>query len=559
MERAELDDAVIARAEAHAADFEARWTRSAADRHGTEEVFPTTVARFVRLVAAGRDDQPDARAGFHIDEFEVWTASEAPRNVALASSGAKAQGQSRVAEDFALAYGPELTIDGKFGARWIAAGPELTIALARPERIARVVFSSDRNKSLGREHPDTTFVGDYRIELSLDGENWTEVAQSSDRRPQTSAQRRRRLIDLSATADEKARRAELMAEIDRTDQALAAIEPLPSWWVGVFKEAPGPFAIFQGGDPRKPGESVVAASPSLLDAAVASFRLPAEAPEAQRRLALARWLVGPENPLTPRVLANRLWHYHFGTGIVDTPSDFGFMGGRPTHPELLDWLASEVVATGWRLKPLHRLIVTSQTYQQSSLNRPSASAIDADSRLLWRFPPRRLRAEEIRDAMLAVAGVLESRMEGPGFRLYRYLEDNVATYVPLEEPGPATYRRAVYHHNARAAPVDLLSDFDCPDNAFAAPRRASTISPLQALTLMNNRFTLDMARSLAKRLERNESPEQGDAAIRRAFLLAYSRPPTPQEQGAAADFIRARGLRAFCRAILNSNEFLFLD
>jgi hypothetical protein len=289
------------------------------------------------------------------------------------------------------------------------------------------------------------------------------------------------------------------------------------------------------------------------------YRLPPEAPEADRRLALARWLVAPENPLTPRVLANRLWHYHFGTGIVDTPSDFGAMGGRPTHPELLDWLAHQIRAQGWRLKPLHRLIVTSRAYGQASTFNADAARVDADSRTLWRFPPRRLMAEEVRDTMVGLAGRLDLRMGGPGFRLYRYLEDNVATYVPLDEHGPETYRRSVYHQNARASRVDVLTDFDCPDSAFAAPRRAATTSPLQALTLMNHRFTLEMARFLAGRLESEAGADDPEGQVRRAFLLAYARPPDAQEVEMANRLIRRHGLRAFCRALLNSNELISLN
>src|SRR5262249_11966056 len=157
-------------------------------------------------------------------------------------------------------------------------------------------------------------------------------------------------------------------------------------------------------------------------------------------------------------------------------------------PELLDWLARQVHANGWRIKPLHRLIVTSQTYQQAATFRSDAARVDADSRFLWRFPPRRLLAEEVRDTMLCLAGQLHRRIGGPGFGLYRDLEASVATYAPLDDPGPETYRRAVYHQNARASLVDVLTDFDCPDSAFAAPRRAATTTPLQALTLMNHRF-----------------------------------------------------------------------
>jgi len=334
--------------------------------------------------------------------------------------------------------------------------------------------------------------------------------------------------------------------------------PLPSWWIGQFREAPGPFHVFLGGDPSRPGETVFPASLASLDGVVPAYHLDAAAPESERRRALAQWLVAPENPLTPRVLVNRLWHYHFGIGIVDTPSDFGVMGGRPSHPELLDWLARQVHAQGWRLKPLHRLIVTSQAYRQDSGFRADAARVDADDRLLWRFPPRRLSAEEIRDGMLAVSGLLDERMGGPGFRLYRYVEDNVATYVPLDHPGPETYRRAVYHQNARAARVDLLTEFDCPDVAGATPRRASTTSPLQALTLLNHQFTLDAAEALAARLKREAGADPA-AQAERAFCLAFGRGPGPEERAAAAGLMQARGARGLARALFNASEFLYVD
>jgi hypothetical protein len=294
----------------------------------------------------------------------------------------------------------------------------------------------------------------------------------------------------------------------------------------------GPFHIFVGGNPQRKGE---------------------------RRLALARWLVTKENPLTPRVLANRLWHYHFGTGIVSTPSDFGYMGTRPTHPELLDWLASQIQENGWKLKDIQKQIMLSETYQQASTFRKDASRIDSDSRYLWRFPPRRLSGEEIRDTLLLISGKLNLKMGGPGFRLYHYLQDNVATYVPREEFGPETYRRAIYHQNARAAGIDLLTDFDCPDNAFAASKRNATTTPLQALTLMNHRFTLDLSQFLVERLQRDAGAENVDQKIDRAFHLFYARSPEIREQKAARNLIAANGLNAFCRAMINSNELIYLD
>jgi hypothetical protein len=273
---------------------------------------------------------------------------------------------------------------------------------------------------------------------------------------------------------------------------------------------------------------------------------------------LADWLVDENNPLTPRVWANRIWQKHFGRGLVDTPSDFGFMGNQPSHPELLDWLAGQLVENGWRVKSMHKLLVMSQAYRQSSVMREEASRLDADSKWLWRFPPRRLSAEEIRDTMLQVSGLLQKDMGGPGFRLYRYLQDNVATYVPLDEHGPETYRRAVYHHNARAAVVDLMTEFDCPDPAFPAPKRASTTTPLQALTLLNHTFTLDMAQALADDLDRTAG-DLDHSWIKEAFMRCYGRNPSDEELEQALAFKAKLGGPLFCRALFNANAFIHID
>ncbi len=273
-ERDELEESVLARGKAAEPEHEARWSRPAVDRYGTEETFPPVEARYVRLVVASRDDTPDASTGFHIDEFEVWTTGDDPRNVALGANGGTAEGQSRVPEDFAGAYSAALTIDGKFGVRWIASGPDLTITLARPESIDRVVFSSDRNQELDRDHRHTTFAGEYRIEVSRDGRNWTEVAGTDDRQPPTPAHRRRRLLDAELTGPERQRLAELNDDLGRVNGRIAAVPAFPSWWIGQFQDAPGPFHVSLGGDPQKPGGEVVPSSPSMLDA-IAPESLPA--------------------------------------------------------------------------------------------------------------------------------------------------------------------------------------------------------------------------------------------------------------------------------------------
>jgi hypothetical protein len=185
---------------------------------------------------------------------------------------------------------------------------------------------------------------------------------------------------------------------------------------------------------------------------------------------------------------------------------------------------------------------------------------------LWRFPPRRLTGEEVRDTMLSLAGKLPAdERGGPGFRLYKYVEDNVATYLPLDEHGPETYRRAVYHQSARAAQVDVLSQFDCPDPALAAPRRTSTTTPLQALALLNHRFTLDMAKLFAERIEQRTRQEAWEAAdlrtlqVTRAFVTALGRRPVEHELNASVTLVEKHGLRALCHALFNCNEFVYVE
>lgn len=556
-ERTELEKVIADQIKALEADVAKRWVREKPSRFGTEELFGPIEARFVKLIVDGTDSTDPNRKQFKLDEFEIWTEGPSPQNVALATHGAKATGAAPNARDFSGAYGADLVIDGKFGECWLASGSELMIELPRAERIHRVLFSSDRTRSLPEDSSLTVFVGDYQIEASLDGQTWKKVADSSDRRPANDVRRDARIRKLAITEEQARRREELNGLISSVDQKIGQVPGLPVWWVGNHSAGPGPFHVFIGGSPQKRGDEVQPASLSVFEGVAAPYKLEAAANESARRLALANWLTSLDQPLVPRVLANRIWQHHFGTGIVSTPSDFGYMGSLPSHPELLDWLAGEVQRSGWKMKPLHRLIMTSAAYRQSSAWNEDNASKDGESRLLWRFPPHRLTAEEVRDTLLFVSGKLNLDMGGPGFRLYEYQQDNVATYVPLDDPGPETFRRSVYHHNARASRVDMLTDFDCPDPAFAEPRRATTITPLQALTMMNHRFPFRMATDFADRVNREtQTPE---AQVKRAFWLAYSREPTPAELTVAVETVQTSGLRALCRAILNSNELLTVD
>jgi mono/diheme cytochrome c family protein len=526
--------------------------------HLTEDCFEPVDVRMVRLDIFSNNRDPRGAGAVHIDEFEVWTAEPTPRNVALAAAGGKAIGPSRRPDDFADAYAPDLVNDGQYGARWIVDGPaQLTVTFASPERIDRITFSADRLKTLPADSGEIVFVGEYRIEASLDGEHWKIIADSRQRPPLTQAFARERLLQNTMTPDDREEHASLQLTLDEVNTAISRVPSLPVVWAGQFDQPKNPVCIMKGGDPTRQGAEVQPGSLSALSRITAKFELPNTSSESDRRLALARWMVQEDNPLTARVLGDRVWQYHFGVGIVDTPSDFGKLGGWPTHPELLDWLAERVHTHGWRLKPLHREMMLSQTYRQSTAWREQCAKVDGDSRLLWRFPPRRLSAEEIRDTMLMTAGVLDTRMGGPGFKLYRYLQDNVATYIPLDAPGPETYRRAVYHHNARACRLDLITEFDGPDCAFATPRRSATTSPLQALTLLNHRFTLDMARALAHRLE----SEAGDVTnqVRRGFVLVNGRLPSDALITESVRFVEANGRPAFCRALYNGNGMVYLE
>jgi hypothetical protein len=562
-EKSELENAIFERADLNRAEYDALWTRPAVDRTGTEEKFEAVEAKYLRIVSEGRDNDPYGRTGYRIDEFEVWTADSEPRNVAAARNGGKAEGRNTVPGDFAEAYDPSLTIDGTFGASWIAGSLMLTLEFAQAERIDRVFFSSDRPGALSATANESTFIGVYYIEVSMDGEAWTRVADSYDRKPVNDRHRRKRYLDAETMEEERGRIDGLNADLGEIRNELSKIPKLPRLYVGRLTQPKEPFHVFLGGSPQQKGEQVFASSMKLLSQAIEPYALDDDTPERERRLALAKWIVDARNPLTPRVLVNRLWHYHFGTGIVSTPSDFGFMGGRPTHPELLDWLASEFVepswevesdgdSQAWRIKRMHKLIMTSKAYRQAGTYNAESAKVDVNSRFLWRFPPRRLSAEEIRDTMLVISGNLNTRMGGPGFRLYRYLRDNVSTYVPLDIFERKTYRRSVYHQNVRASRVDLMTDFDSPDCALASPRRVTTTSPLQALTLMNHQFTMDMAGSLAE-LAGEDRPAEG------ALQLLLSRKSTRGERKVCKALVAEHGLDALCRTLLNTNEFVYLN
>ena len=365
------------------------------------------------------------------------------------------------------------------------------------------------------------------------------------------------------TPDDLATITALKPRIGELQQQLDSL-PTPEKIYAINTETPPPVKVLLRGNPEQPGDEVTPGTVSCV-------RMPAslgtaDFSDAQRRIALADWIVSPQNPLTARVIVNRLWHHHFGIGIVDTPSDFGLGGSQPSHPELLDWLALQLPANGWSLKSIHRLICLSATYRQASDSTPDrsesprnlAQTVDADNRYVWRQNPRRLDAESLRDAVLEVSGKLDRKMFGPGYRDFDYKEEYAPVYTYVTADRPELWRRSIYRFVVRTSPDPFLTTLDCPNAANLSPTRNVTTTALQSLALLNNEFMLKQAGYFAARLTENPgSTESEQVAL--AFLSAFGRRPSAAESTASVAFIKSAGLAEFCRALLNANEFVYID
>jgi mono/diheme cytochrome c family protein len=533
-------------------------------RQNTERFEPVAARRLRFTVLATSDAEPC------IDELEVFTAEAKPRNVALAIAGTRprASGTYPNSDIHRL----EHINDGRFGngRSWISnERGKGWVELEFPETatINRVAWARDREQKY-----NDRLATNYRIEVAAGSNDWRLVASSADRLAYQRGKQAAPTSFAGLKPDEAALAKTLLAEKSEHEAKLAAFARDKMVYGGTFASKPDATFRFHRGDPMQKREPV---GPGALQALPVKFdlaALDASGPETltenqRRRLALAQWVAGTNNPLTARVMVNRLWQHHFGEGLVNTPSDFGANGARPTHPELLDWLAAEFVQpsvthhasriTPWSLKHLHRLIVTSATYRQSAAGRKDGLAVDAGSRLLWRFPPRRLEAEPIRDLILSVSGRLDLRAGGPGFSFFEPNDNYVRVYAPRKEFGPETWRRMVYGTVVRQRPDGVFGVFDCPDGGQIAPKRTRSTTPLQALNLLNSEFMLQQAGYFAERLEK-EAGADSEKQVQRAFALAFQREPDRTEVKAATALIREQGVTVFCRALLNANEFVFV-
>lgn len=332
---------------------------------------------------------------------------------------------------------------------------------------------------------------------------------------------------------------------------------------GGHKPSNGPrlVHVLHRGDIRRPGEIAKPGALDCVQSLPSPFESVADKNEESRRAALADWIADKKNPLTWRSIVNRVWHHHFGRGIVNTPNDFGRMGAQPTHPQLLDWLATEILEQGGSIKRLHRLIVTSSVYRQVSDHRSAAAKTDADNKYLWRMNRRRLDAESLRDAVLQVSGRLDLTMGGPSVRQFATKAGvhvtPVVEYQPYDWNSPGAGRRSIYRFVFRTLPDPFMDSLDCANASQLTPKRNVSVTPLQALAMLNNEFMLFHSARFAERLKKEEP--NADRCIDKAFELVLNRKPTKEEADAWAKYANKHGMDNFCRMLLNTNEIMFVD
>jgi hypothetical protein len=506
-----------------------------------EDTFEPLEALAIRFTVLG-----SGGAEVCLDELEVFDTEG--RNVALAANGGKASASGTL-PGYAIHQLAHIN-DGKFGNTnsWISntkGSGWVQIDFPARVRVGKVVWSRDRNGLLSDR-----LATQYKVEAASEPGQWRLVSSSEGRKAGIAPSGPNSFL-AKLSPEDAAVAKKLQEELRLLQERIAAEEH--SAWVGKFTREPARTHRLYRGEPLQKREVVAPDSLSVLG----TLALDVDAPDAERRMKFAEWVASANNPLTARVLVNRLWHYVFGNGLVDTPSDLGLNGSRPTHPELLDWLADEFIRRGWSIKQMQRQLLLSAAFQQGSAPRPEAEKRDADGRFLWRYTPRRLEAEAIRDSMLAVSGALDLKMGGAGFYLMDVVRENVRHYFPKEKYTPEEYRRMVYLFRVRAAQDGVFGAFDCPDGGSVMAKRSRSNTPLQALNLFNSTFVGGQGELLEKRLQTESGPQSAEQ-VQLAFRLFYARPPDAYELERSQAFIAEHGLLSFVRALYNTSEFLFI-
>ncbi len=470
-------------------------------------------------------------------------------------------------------WGSEKAIDGNIKTAWgihpqVGQAHHAVFELAQPQAIKPDTIIV---VSLRQLHGDSHVLGAFRLSITGDA-----AIKSAALPAEVSAAlhppNRQRTQDEQITLAAYAIRRDTEVALGELPPQVRVYAAAPSVQIptteGAVQEAsiaePKPVYLLQRGAFDQPRQIVPPGALQALQHLPARFALTNEGNTAERRAALADWLAHRDNPLTYRSIVNRVWYYHFGSGICDTPSDMGQMGGTPSHLQLLDWLSVwfRDDARG-SLKSLHWLIVTSDTYRQSSHVRDEVAAMDADNRWLWRQNRRRLDAEAVRDYLLAISGGLDGSMGGPGIQHFKKSKGPQSTpaldYADFNWNAPGAGRRSIYRYVWRGIADPFMESLDFPDLGLLAPTRGFSVSPLQSLALFNNDFVLYCSESLAQRVQREEKSAGTDAEVFLCVQSVWLREPTVEELGEYREFVGEHGLAAFCRLLFNSNEFLFVD
>jgi hypothetical protein len=488
-----------------------------------------------------------------VDELEVFGKPSEDLNLARNSRGTKVRTDPWFAQQ-GDRFPVERVIDGKYGTqRWQASynkqvkkQPWLEITFVKPTLVGRMRMSSNREYYYETDYlqqKNKFNFQNYVVEAQLPDGSWTEIA---------STVRIKKALELDSGLSDAVR------EISHLTHELAESGPRPSF-VGSFIK-PVVTRVFHRGSPENPRDVVLPGAPGILDGELGVGN---DASGLARRSSFAKWVTNSSNPLTARVMANRIWQHLFGAGLVVTGGDFGRAGSPPSHPELLEWMAAEFSnpgrpgGTAWSMKEFIRLLVTSDAFRRSSQPTSEGLKKDATSSLLWRFPPRRMEAEVIRDGILLASGKLNRKLGGRSYRIHN-VKKTYAQWEVVNNHGPETWRRMIYQERMRRVDDRIFTAFDFPDCGQVRAKRPVSTTPLQALNLMNSEFVVNQAALLAERVQ-DEADKKGlSAKVRRCFELLLSRQPDDAELKACLQVAKDRGLPLVCRALINSNEFAFL-
>ena len=488
-----------------------------------------------------------------LDEVEIFGLPSEDFNLASATNG------TQVRTDLAFAqqgdrFPVSRVIDGKYGTqRWQASynkekkqKPWIEFTFEKPVTVGRLRLSSNREyyyETDYLEQKNKFNFDEFLVKVQLSDGTWLEVA---------SIEKIRNLMKREKPLSEA------VGEINHFAYKLSEEGPRPSF-VGSFIK-PITTRVLHRGSPENPRDVVLPGAPKILSGVL---DVDNDASGRARRAKFAEWMVDEKNPLTARVMANRIWQHVFGAGLVVTGGDFGRAGAPPSHPDLLDWIAAEFSTpsrpdgTPWSMKELIRLFVLSDAFKRTNLPSEIGLQKDATSSLLWRFPPRRVEAEVIRDGILLASGKLNREMGGRSYRIHN-VKKTYAQWEVTNNFGSETFRRMIYQERMRRVDDQIFTAFDFPDCGQVRAKRPVSTTPLQALNLMNSPFVVTQSKYLADRAM-NDS-EKGDlhAAIRRCFELLLSRQPDKQEFTAALKVSSMQGLEIVCRALINSNEFAYI-